>query len=215
MIRSRRCGSVVMPGPPDPPPANDQSCGRIRSSYGPSSLRTNAAATRCWPARTRIGSVRIGARAAAVGAAGRAGLVLEQRDALAVDRESMSSKRALSPELSVDLEHVLGVGREDVVDDHAAARAVRRALDVIPRVLRHVAGVGVGASRSAGALRSPTASRLIAAAALRYASSSVGDSACTSAMLSKFALFVSSGSQLPASTSRASRSRTRARTRGD
>ena len=48
--------------------------------------------------------------------------------------------------------------------------------------------------------------RLITLAALRYASSSVGDSACASAMLSKFALLVSSGSQLPASTSRASRS---------
>ena len=57
-----------------------------------------------------------------------------------------------------------------------------------------------------GALRSPTAMRLIAAAAFRYASSSVGESACSSAMLSKFALIVSSGSQLPASTSSPSRS---------
>src|SRR5262249_37049260 len=48
--------------------------------------------------------------------------------------------------------------------------------------------------------------RLIAAAAFRYDSSSVGDSACASAMLSKFALFWSSGSQLPASTSSSSRS---------
>ena len=47
-----------MPGPPEPPPANDQSCGRIKSSYGPSVLRTNAAATLCCPARTTIGSVR-------------------------------------------------------------------------------------------------------------------------------------------------------------
>src|SRR6185503_15391945 len=43
MMTSRRWGSVVMPAPPDPPPANDQSCGRMRSSYGPSVRRTNAA----------------------------------------------------------------------------------------------------------------------------------------------------------------------------
>jgi hypothetical protein len=57
-----------------------------------------------------------------------------------------------------------------------------------------------------GALRSPIAMRLIALAAFKYASSRVGDSACASAMLSKLALLVSSGSQLPASTSSASRS---------
>ena len=50
--------------------------------------------------------------------------------------------------------------------------------------------------------------RLTEAAAFRYASSSVGDSACTSAMLSKFALFVSSGRKSPAFTSMPSRSRT-------
>src|SRR3954471_25059357 len=48
--------------------------------------------------------------------------------------------------------------------------------------------------------------RLIAAAALRYDSSSVGESDCASAMLSKFALLVSSGSQWPASTCRSRRS---------
>ena len=32
MTKSFTCGSVVIPGPPEPPPANDQSCGRIRSS---------------------------------------------------------------------------------------------------------------------------------------------------------------------------------------
>jgi len=50
--------------------------------------------------------------------------------------------------------------------------------------------------------------RLTAAAALRYPSSSVGESACTSEMLSKLALFWSSGSQSPAFTCRPSRSRT-------
>jgi hypothetical protein len=43
--------------------------------------------------------------------------------------------------------------------------------------------------------------RLTADAAFRYASSKVGDSDCTSAMLSKFALFVSSGRKSPALTS--------------
>src|ERR1041384_2146690 len=50
MTTSRRGASVVMPGPPEPPPAYDQSCGRIRSSYGPSIFLTNAAATDRWPA---------------------------------------------------------------------------------------------------------------------------------------------------------------------
>src|SRR4026209_960477 len=50
MMRSRMCGSVVMPEPPEPPPANDQSCGRIRSSYGPSNRRTHVAASVCYPA---------------------------------------------------------------------------------------------------------------------------------------------------------------------
>jgi hypothetical protein len=51
------------------------------------------------------------------------------------------------------------------------------------------------------------AMRLTAPAAFRYASSSVGDSAWTSAMLSKLALLVSSGRYAPALTSTASRSR--------
>jgi hypothetical protein len=60
IVNWRRWGSVVMPVPPEPPPANDQSCGRMRSSYGPSDLRTNAAETTCCPALTLIGSVGIG-----------------------------------------------------------------------------------------------------------------------------------------------------------
>ncbi len=47
----------------------------------------------------------------------------------------------------------------------------------------------------------------MALAAFRYASSSVADRVCASAMLSKLALTGSSGSQSPASTSRSSRSR--------
>ena len=215
MTRSRRCGSVVMPAPPEPPPANDQSCGRIRSSYGPSSCATNAAATLCWPAldEDRLGAHR--RRAAAVGAACRSGLVLEQRDALAVDRDvDVFEARVRRRTSTIDFEDVLAVGREHVVDDHAAARAVRRAVDVIPRVLRDVARRWCRSRRSPARCRSPTAMRLMSLAAFRYASSSVGDSACSSAMLSKFALFVSSGSQLPASTSRSEQVVDRARVLG-
>ena len=97
MIRSRTCGSVVMPGPPDPPPANDQSCGRIRSSYGPSILRTNAAATWCWPALTRIGSVRIGtAPRPSAPPAGRSRTRCSATRSPSIEM-SMSSSRALSP----------------------------------------------------------------------------------------------------------------------
>ena len=49
--------------------------------------------------------------------------------------------------------------------------------------------------------------RLMSAAAFRYDSSRVGESDCSSAMLSKLALFWSSGSQLLAFTSRSSSSR--------
>jgi hypothetical protein len=58
----------------------------------------------------------------------------------------------------------------------------------------------------AGAFLSPTAMRLMSPAALRYASSSVGESFCSSAMLSKLALIVSCGSQSAALTSTSSRS---------
>ena len=50
--------------------------------------------------------------------------------------------------------------------------------------------------------------RLMSPAAFRYDSSSVAESACSSAMLSKLALIESSGSHEPASTVIASRSRT-------
>ncbi len=56
--------------------------------------------------------------------------------------------------------------------------------------------------------RSPTAKRLISAAAVRYDCMVVGDRICAAAMLSKFAILVSSGRNSPASTSRPSRSRT-------
>src|SRR3954469_7893541 len=51
-------GGSVVPALPVPFDARDQSCGLIRSSYGPSVRRTNAAVTRCWPALTLTGAVR-------------------------------------------------------------------------------------------------------------------------------------------------------------
>src|SRR5437764_5457809 len=58
MEKSSTCGGAVVPALAVPFEASDQSCGRIRSSYGPSDRRTNAPETFCWPALTRIGSVR-------------------------------------------------------------------------------------------------------------------------------------------------------------
>jgi hypothetical protein len=52
-------GGSVVPALPVPFDARDQSWGLTRSSYGPSVRRTNAADTRCWPARTNTGSVRM------------------------------------------------------------------------------------------------------------------------------------------------------------
>src|SRR5262245_66456902 len=81
--------------------------------------------------------------AAAVRAAGRARLVLEQGDALAVDGDIDVLEPCVRPGDEVDLEHVLAIGREDVLDDHAAARAERRTLHVVPWVLRHISRAGV------------------------------------------------------------------------
>src|SRR5919107_1597003 len=58
MPRSMMCGGIVVPELAVPPDASDQSCGLIRSSYGPSPRLTNATDTRCGPAVIRSGSVR-------------------------------------------------------------------------------------------------------------------------------------------------------------
>ena len=83
-------------------------------------------------------------RAAAVGGDLRTVLVGEQRHALAVDRNVDVLEARVVAVGERHFERVLAVGREHVIDDHAAARAVRRAFDVIPRVLRDVGLVGVG-----------------------------------------------------------------------
>src|SRR5688500_5891272 len=57
-VSSMMCGGAVVPALLLPLAARDQSCGRIRSSYGPSFRRTKATDTRCCPALTRTGSVR-------------------------------------------------------------------------------------------------------------------------------------------------------------
>jgi hypothetical protein len=84
------------------------------------------------------------ARPAAVGAAGGAGLVFDQRDAFAVDGDVDVLEARVAARVDRHLEDVFSVSREDVLDDHAAARAVRRTLEVIPGMLRQVTGVGVG-----------------------------------------------------------------------
>ena len=86
-----------MPPPPDPPPAIDQSWGRIRSSYGPSNPRMKAAETLRWPARTKIRPVLIGAAPRpSAPAPVRAWC---NRATLSPSIEmSMSSKRELAPE---------------------------------------------------------------------------------------------------------------------
>ena len=90
---------------------------------------------------------RLGAKrrlAAAVGAGDVDQLVLHQRDALAVDRNVDVLEAGVLARVERHLELVFTVGGEHVVDDHAAARAERRALDAVPRVLRHVRRIRVG-----------------------------------------------------------------------
>ena len=65
-----------------------------------------------------------------------ASLVVEQRDALTVDRDvDVLEARSGSPR-HVDAEGVLRVDREDVISDDAAARSERRTFDMIPGMLR-------------------------------------------------------------------------------
>ena len=89
----------------------------------------------------RVGAHRYGA--AAVGAARRAGLVLDQGDAFTVNRDIDVLVARVRSGHQIHFEHIFRVRRKDVLDDRAAARAVRRALDVIPRMLRHISGAAV------------------------------------------------------------------------
>ncbi len=83
-------------------------------------------------------------RAAAIGGDLRTVLIREQRHTLTVDRNVDVFEARVVAVGEGHFEGVLAVGREHVIDDHAAARAIRRALDVIPRMLRHVGLVRVG-----------------------------------------------------------------------
>ena len=168
MIRSRRCGSVVMPAPPEPPPANDQSCGRIKilvRAFEPADERGRD------PCCAGADQDRLGAHRHAAAAVGRRRPGRSRTSAAPRARRRSRCRCPRSgrcrPTMIAQLEHVLAVGREDVVDHDAAARAVRRALDVIPRVLRHVARDWCRCRRRGGALRSPTAMRLMSPAAFR------------------------------------------------
>ena len=65
-------------------------------------------------------------------------LEAEEADALPVDGDVDILEAGPLAEEGLDRDHVLPVHREVVGDDHPAARPVRRALDVIPGVLRDV-----------------------------------------------------------------------------
>ena len=84
-----------------------------------------------------------GPSAAAVGAARRPGLVDEQRDARAVNGDVDVLESRIRSRDQVDFEDVLAIGRKHVVDHHAAAGAERRALDVVPWMLRDIPRAGV------------------------------------------------------------------------
>ena len=154
-----------MPGPPEPPPANDRRAAN-QVLVGTVDLADERSRHLVLPGADHNRFGADGATATAVGAARRSGLVREQPDTFAVngDVDVLELREQIRRELH--LEHVFGVGREHVIDDDAAARAERCAVDVIPGMLRDVAGVGVVESTEA-ALQSPTAIQLIAAAAFR------------------------------------------------
>ena len=133
-----------MPLPPDPPPANDQPCGLIEilvRALGAAHERRRHLVL-AGADEDRLGADR--RLAAAIGRRHRRQLVVEQRDALAVHRDVDVLEAGVLAGVEGHLDLVLGVGRERVLHHHAAARAVGRALDVVPRVLGHVARVGVG-----------------------------------------------------------------------
>ena len=70
-------------------------------------------------------------------------LEAEECDPFPVNRDVDVLETGPLPEERLDRDHVLPIRREVVGHDHPAARPVRRALDVIPGVLRHVDRVRV------------------------------------------------------------------------
>ena len=70
--------------------------------------------------------------------------VVDQADALSVDGYVDVFEPRVVPRAESHLEHIFAVRGKDVVDDHAASRSVRRAFDVVPRVLREINRVRVG-----------------------------------------------------------------------
>ena len=135
-VRERR-DPVVRPGlrvlTPDERPARCLQTVFVRSLDRAHERRRDLPLAR--PHEDRLGPDREG-RAAAV-------LEAEQRDALAVDRDVHVLEAGSLAEECLDREHVLPVHREVVRHHHPAARPVRRALDVVPRVLRDVDRVRV------------------------------------------------------------------------
>ena len=124
--------------------------GLFSSLPGASLVARNVTPTVCRPAFTGMRGVD-----ADVPGTARPNLLVpvEQLHALAVDRDLELLALDLSQQIvevagdPVDLDHVLAVGRELVLDEHAAARAERQPLDVA--VLRRVGRRVVHRSASA------------------------------------------------------------------
>src|SRR5262245_41611118 len=197
MTRSRRCGRRLKPyAVAFDVLTSDHLIGEIMSCTTPwNDGGMNAAETRCGPALTRTVSV----------------VIVTPFGSEAVMNRSMSSTATRSPsiEISIFSPRALPPANAPVVswkkntlNTYAASAGKVCITDVPPRVPKgapstcsvcdDVRGT-VNVADAAVALRFPTASQLMSLAARRYASSSVGERSCTSAMLSKFSLLVSSG----------------------
>ena len=142
---------------------------------------------------------------------------VEQLHPLAVDRDlellalDLPEHRLEVAGDALHLERVFAVGRELVLDQHAAARAERQPFDVI--VLRRV-GAARRTPPASAPSTSPIARRLILPAADRYASISAGDIVSAPAMLSKPRVESSDGRNFVASTSSAEQIANRVRVFG-
>ena len=124
--------------------ASDQSSGEIRSCSGPSNRRMNAAETRCGPAVTAIGSVLRFTPSGSDVFIQRSISSSATRDAVDGDLYLLGRVRRVQRRTSVPVqragrlvieghpEPVVAIGRERVHDRDAAARAIRRALDMLP-----------------------------------------------------------------------------------
>ncbi len=116
-----------------------------------------------------------------------------------------TNRRGVLPSLKTNLDHVFGIQREMMADGNSALRADRQVARFHVRFAQWREEWIVRGGRTERG--SPTANRLILAAAERYFSSSMGDTVRTSPILSKPYPESSAGSSDAESISRAIRSR--------